>query len=513
MIELETKFAKKNLSLFQKLDQIATCELMETYCNRLERRGKDILYLMKRGVNINLLLKKLGTEDYNIILNDLLEDELAILCDSPYSEEFNVSQKYKAWLKVHTTYEDILAKRIKKEGSKFKIYQGDGFTFNLRKSALQASFLPIRRIHADPEKNGKIIQINSHSLLKYFIIYINTDQKYNLLGVSDLNISSSHRSLGFLGEGSFCRVQKVVDLATKEIYAMKFPQRNLRSTKNGEAIRQLEREMQLWEILKDAEQIGFVGKPLAYIKDPDGSFNAFITKRFSGDLIKLVNDYPYMCTFRGFLTGIIQIATALDTLFSHGIVHRDLKHDNVYYILKKFVNSENKEYKKELICGVGDLGFAEEILKIIDKKETYGYIRSLRIEEEIELLKILYSKEPDENIVRETRLLIEKREIFAFAKMILMALLGVQLGNGFPDMSLLEEEFIIYYGKELFEILQMMLDPSYKKRSTFKEFIEIAKRTLDLSLCEENMKTIFMEIFSKIKMRLGDQWPLKIIIP
>ena len=152
MIELKNQFAKQNLDLFKKLNQFAkkisksspylkTDEFIDMYSHRLEKRGKDLLYLVKKGFDSGLLFEKLATQKYNDALNDFFKDELAILGGSLSPEKSNVSENYKTWLKTNTTYEKILAQTGKEHGKvKYKIYVGNGFSFTLRNRTLQAFF-------------------------------------------------------------------------------------------------------------------------------------------------------------------------------------------------------------------------------------------------------------------------------------------------------------------------------------------------------------------------------------
>jgi hypothetical protein len=59
-----------------------TDSFLEDYCKRLELRSQDVLYLVKRGHEIQGLLRVLGNENFNGVLNEFFQKEISVIGNS-----------------------------------------------------------------------------------------------------------------------------------------------------------------------------------------------------------------------------------------------------------------------------------------------------------------------------------------------------------------------------------------------------------------------------------------------
>jgi hypothetical protein len=471
---------------------------MDVIYNRLETRGKDFLYLAKkREVPIERLLSKFFFEDYQNSLDALFQREKFILGDELY--EPNISANYKKWLNANTDYDEIIARTNKDSG--FRHYQGEGFTFPLRNRDLQNIFLQTTRILNDPEGSAKRISIQNSS--GFFVIYKNERGRFNLLASQNLRDNAASGPFAVLNQGRFCKARKVINLATHDSYAMKFP------IPGGnyffKAGAQIKREKGLWNLMAGSNQDGLVGKPIAFIQD--GGFIAFVNKLFrQGTLVEFStlafdenSELFNKITLRDVFEALIQIAGGLDSALARGIVHRDLKPDNIFVDFSE---------SGKLVFGAGDFGNADTSNNIIAYKNSASHTKEFCIIQDIELLKIFLSfvDSPENNALKKK--LLEKIDVLAFAKLALLVLFLREFGIGIPNISLIKEEFIKFYGEDTYQILLKMLDPDHQERPSYKEFVAAMKMSLVNNESKVNEKYRLVVLNSNFILfnRIGLTW-------
>jgi len=150
-----------------------------------------------------------------------------------------------------------------------------------------------------------------------------------------------------LGKGTFGKVKRAVNISTKEEVAIK----RIKKKKLNEANRALlENEIRILQQIKHKRIVG-----LFDVYETKKSICLIMELCSGGDVFDLVDKEQYLDEVRASAL-MQQIVEAVDYIHGRGVVHRDLKLENILIVNKKLVSKETP-----VIVKIADFGFATTI--------------------------------------------------------------------------------------------------------------------------------------------------------